>query len=74
MLAYAGIAVNTTHMARVTNGFPTATLSALTEHGVTDREVAALIINTRTLALAERTLRYLAIDTQLNCHGHQNAK
>ena len=31
-------------------GFPTVTLSALKERGVTDREVAALIINPRTLA------------------------
>lgn len=31
-------------------GFPTVTLSALAEHGVTDREIARLIINPRTLA------------------------
>ena len=31
-------------------GFPTVTLSALAQHGVTDREIARLIINPRTLA------------------------
>ena len=31
-------------------GFPAVTLLALAEHGVTDREIAKLIINARTLA------------------------